>query len=85
MKVSCEHAGVRLVEQRVRPQVFGVSTQMASWIGLVCGLLAVMFCALTGQVATWWIAGAMFLVGAGGQLVGASIVRLARALIRFIS
>lgn len=77
LTVHCSHLGLRLKHEPPAQQFLGVNQTLASWLGLLVGLVVVVITVRAGR-ATWLGALAPWLAGALGVLVGASITRALR-------
>jgi len=84
LQVSTQHRGVKLRRLPPKPQVFGVRQDLAGWTGLAVGLAAMVALATTQGVGLGLILLAV-LVGSFGQLLGATIIRAWRLVIRLLS
>jgi hypothetical protein len=86
INVACDHRGVRLVFRGPRQLTFGVNQRTAAITGLVVGLLLIFlafcFALIPLAVASYLVLA--LLVGAFGQLFGAALVRLGRAVLQLL-
>ena len=81
--VYCTHLSVRLKHRPTRTMIFGVVQAHASWTGLGVGSLVAVVLALS-LTSIWFAVVVALLVGWFGQLLGVTVIRAWRCLVRAI-